>query len=127
MTEIRRAAVAGSWYPGSAPALAAAVDRCLAGAHPDVPGQVTALIAPHAGLMYSGPVAAYAYRLLRDRAFDVAVLVGPSHFVAFDGVAAVGEGAFDSPLGPAAIDDACAGDLARASTLVHDRPAGHRR
>ena len=67
---IRRAAVAGTWYPDSARVLAAAVDRHLAEADRtagDVPGDLVALIAPHAGLMYSGPVAAHAYRLLRDR------------------------------------------------------------
>ena len=56
---------------------------------------------PHAGLMYSGPVAAHAYRLLRDRRFDVAVLVGPSHFVGFDGVAVVPSGGFETPFGVA--------------------------
>src|SRR5262249_13953531 len=94
MAPIRRAAVAGSWYPGNADALAAAVDRCLARTSRDIAGDVVALIAPHAGLMYSGPVAAHAYRLLRDRRFDVVVLVGPSHFVAFDGVAVVAAGGF---------------------------------
>ena len=86
---IRRAAVAGSWYPASAEALAAAVDGYLAAANEGPPGlaSLTAIIAPHAGLMYSGPVAAYAYRQLRHRSVDVAVLVGPSHFVGFTGVA----------------------------------------
>ena len=62
---IRRASVAGAWYPGTAPALAADVDRHLAGATREVAGDLVALVAPHAGLMYSGPVAAHAYRLLR--------------------------------------------------------------
>lgn len=78
---VRAAAVAGSWYPETAPALTAAVDRHLAAAVVDVSGDLMALVAPHAGLRYSGPVAAHAYRLLRGRRFDVAVLVGPSHFV----------------------------------------------
>jgi AmmeMemoRadiSam system protein B len=65
---VRRAAVAGTWYPKAAPALEAAVDRHLAAAggrdaEPD--GELIGLIAPHAGLMYSGPIAAHAYRLLR--------------------------------------------------------------
>src|SRR5713226_7589483 len=99
---IRRAAVAGSWYPGSPQALAAAVDRYLADAQSlmdtprDVAGELVALVAPHAGLVYSGPVAAHAYRLLRDRRFDVAVLVGPSHFVGFDGVSIYPAGGFDT-------------------------------
>src|SRR5215212_7212347 len=100
---VRKAAVAGSWYPGSAAALAAAVDGYLTAAHCAVAGELTALIAPHAGLMYSGPVAAHAYRLLRQRTFDVAVLVGPSHFVGFEGVALYPSGGFETPFGVSAI------------------------
>src|SRR5436309_10748002 len=101
---IRRAAVAGSWYPGSKSALAAAVDAHLANADRDVAGELVALVAPHAGLMYSGPVAAHAYRLLRDRTFDVVVLVGPSHFAGFEGVSVVPSGGFETPLGISMID-----------------------
>src|SRR5258707_8412665 len=122
---IRHAAVAGRWYPGTAPALAAAVDQCLASASRDLPGDVVALVAPHAGLTYSGPVAAHAYRLLRDRALDVAVLVGPSHFVGFDGVAIVSSGGFATPLGVSPIDEACAQTLREASPIIREQPAAH--
>ena len=77
--------------------------------------------------MYSGPVAAHAYRLLRGRAFDVAVLVGPSHFVGFQGVALFPSGAFETPLGLTRIDSECAAAIAAASPLVHEHPAAHRR
>ena len=124
---IRRAAVAGSWYPGSAVALGAAVDGYLTRATRDVAGDLVALVAPHAGLMYSGPVAAHAYRLLRDRRFDVAVLVGPSHFVGFDGVAVYGSGGFETPFGVASIDDACAAALVAATPIVREHAAPHAR
>lgn len=127
---IRGAAVAGSWYPGSAAALAAAVDRLLAAASAKpLPAldALTALIAPHAGLMYSGPVAAHAYRLLRERPVEVAVLVGPSHFVPFDGVAIARGGGFDSPLGVAEIDEECAADIMAATPVVREHPAAHAR
>ena len=130
MTMIRKAAVAGAWYPGSAPALAAAIDRHLANADRaghDVAGDLVALIAPHAGLMYSGPVAAHAYRLLRDRAFDVAVLVGPSHFVGFNGVAVYASGGFETPYGVSAIDDGVAAALMSASSVVREHAAAHAR
>src|SRR5438270_826892 len=116
--KVRKAAVAGSWYPGSAPALAAAVDRHLAQVDRTMAGDLIALIAPHAGLMYSGPVAAHAYRLLRDRRFDVAVVVGPSHFVAFDGVSIVPAGGFETPLGVASIDVTCARGLMASTAAV---------
>jgi MEMO1 family protein len=127
---IRPAAVAGTWYPGDAPALAAAVDRHLAAADRtarDLPGDLVALIAPHAGLIYSGPVAAHAYRLLRGRVFDVAVLVGPSHFVGFEGVSIHPSGGFETPFGIADIDADLARAIAAASPVVHVHPAAHAR
>src|SRR5258708_15135412 len=76
--------------------------------------------------MFSGPIGAYAYKATAREDFDVAVLVGPSHFVAFDGVALWPDGAFDSPLGPARIDEAGARPLA-ASPIVQPLPSAHRR
>src|SRR5258708_12753301 len=125
MTTIRKAAVAGSWYPGTASALATAVDRPLAGATHDVAGGLVARVSPHAGLMYSGPVAAHAYHLLRGRTFDVAVLVGPSHFFDFEGVAMHPSGGFETPYGIMSIDDECASRLRGASTLIVDNEQAH--
>jgi len=90
-----------------------------------VAGDLMALVAPHAGLIYSGPVAAHAYRLLRDRRFDVVVLVGPSHFVGFDGVALHRAGGFDTPLGLASIDSDCAESIAAATAVVREHDAAH--
>ena len=124
---IRRAAVAGTWYPGDPRALASAVDSHLTTATRDVRGDLVALIAPHAGLMYSGPVAAHAYRLLRNRRFEVAVLVGPSHFVGFSGVSVQPSGGYETPLGVASIDEPCAEALLRATPIVHDHRPAHGR
>src|SRR5205809_1570302 len=129
MATIRPPAVAGTWYPGSAAPLAAAVDRHLEAADRGgaaVRGDLVALVAPHAGLMYSGPVAAHAYRLLHGRAFDVAVLVGPSHFVAFDGVS-VSTDDFETPLGAAVVDGECAAALVDAGRVVRTYPLAHAR
>ena len=103
---IRKAAVAGSWYPGGAAALAAEVDEYLeAAGEPSVQGRLVALISPHAGLRFSGPVAAHGYGLLRGRSPLTAVMVGPSHRAAFDGVAVHAHGAWETPLGRAPIDE----------------------
>ena len=78
--------------------------------------------------MFSGPVGAFSYKAAAAAGpFDTAVLVGPSHFVAFDGLAIYPSGAFDSPLGPARIDDALAAALLAASPIVQARPAVHAR
>jgi MEMO1 family protein len=123
---IRPAAVAGTWYPGSAGALTREVDTYVSAASDGPTGSIHAIVAPHAGLMFSGPVGAYAYKAAAASSFDVAVLVGPSHFVAFEGVALWPEGAFDSPLGPAPIDSAGARAIT-ASPVVHALPSAHRR
>jgi AmmeMemoRadiSam system protein B len=127
---VRKAAVAGTWYPGTSTPLASEVDGYLTAADlhgSDLAGDLVALIAPHAGLMYSGPVAAHAYRLLRNRQFDVAVLVGPSHFAGFDGVALYPSGGFDTPFGVAPIDTECASAIAAASEVVQVLTAPHAR
>jgi AmmeMemoRadiSam system protein B len=124
---LRKAAVAGSWYPADADALAREVDRYLDEADGTPSGQPLAIIAPHAGLMYSGPVAAYSYKLLAGREIDVAVLVGPSHYVGFDGVAIYDRGAFDTPFGPMPISAHCADAIALRSPMIRQHPMAHAR
>jgi hypothetical protein len=117
----RPEAVAGSWYPGRPAVLAAEIDRFLADVSDSPPaGSVVGLVAPHAGLMYSGPVAAWAYRAVSGGDYDVVVLVGPSHRVAFAGVALYPRGAFDTPLGPIPVADDVAADIMRATPVVHE-------
>jgi MEMO1 family protein len=123
---LRPAAVAGSWYPGTREALSRDVDEYLAKSADGPLREVRAIVAPHAGLMFSGPVGAWAYKAAAANQYDVAVLVGPSHFVAFEGVALYPEGGFDSPLGPLAIDPEGAAAIA-ASDIVQTLPAAHRR
>ena len=122
----RPAAVAGTWYPASAGALRREVDGYLEAASVEIAGEIRAIVAPHAGLMFSGPVGAYAYKVLATQRYDVAVLVGPSHFVGFEGVAIYPDGAFDTPLGPAAIDVATAARLGQSGPIVA-KPSVHGR
>jgi AmmeMemoRadiSam system protein B len=126
---IRPAAVAGTWYPGTAMALAAAVDNhlTLAGEAGGDLAELKALVVPHAGLKYSGPVAAHAYGLLRGRQVDVVFLVGPSHFVGFEGVAVYRGAGFDTPLGIVDVDADCAAALAAATPLVREHDVAHAR
>jgi len=123
---IRPAAVAGTWYPGSAGALTRDVDEYLSASPAGPSGEIHAILSPHAGLLFSGPVAAHAYRAAAAGHYDVAVLVGPSHHVAFDGVSIWPDGAFATPLGPAPID--CEGAAALAAfSVVRQVPAAHQR
>jgi MEMO1 family protein len=123
---VRPAAVAGTWYPGTPGALTKEVDGYLSAAAPGPGGRLRAIIAPHAGMMFSGPVAAYAYGASAAGDYDVAVLIGPSHFAAFEGAALWPDGAFESPLGAARIDSGAAHALAE-SPVVHPLLSAHRR
>jgi AmmeMemoRadiSam system protein B len=99
---VRPAAVAGSFYPAEPDGLRRTVAAHVAGAGPDPDGPAPkALIAPHAGYRYSGPIAASAYRTLAGARTSVrrVLLAGPAHFVPVDGVALSSADAFASPLG----------------------------
>jgi AmmeMemoRadiSam system protein B len=120
---IRRSAVAGSWYPGEAPRIVDEVEGHLAAVpRRPVPGRLVGLVSPHAGLRYSGPVAAHGYALLRGQRDLTVVLVGPSHRVAFPGVAATADGVFETPLGRVPVDAPLAADLCRLGVVDDPRP-----
>ncbi len=127
---LRRAAVAGSWYPGTASAIAKEVDLYLEAAGPaSARGRLVGLVSPHAGLRYSGPVAAHGYALMRTLAEGPglsAVLVGPSHRAAFEGVAAFARGAWETPLGRTPIDEELSRALLDAGPVVFEDPDVHR-
>ncbi len=123
---VRRAAVAGSWYPGEAATLIREVERHLSAAgSPVVPGRLLGLVSPHAGLKYSGPVAAHGYALLAGRGPLTVVLVGPSHYAAFDGVAVVAHGAFETPLGSIPIDEDLAAEIVDPGLKIVEEPSPH--
>ena len=110
MASIRNAAVAGMFYPGEAAALAAELDELLGGVETSAPrlGFPKALIVPHAGYIYSGPVAARAYDELAPARGVVrhVVMLGPVHRVPVRGLAVPTAEAFATPLGRVAIDRA---------------------
>jgi AmmeMemoRadiSam system protein B len=124
---IRRPAVAGSWYPRDPETLRREVTHYLCQASAAPAGQIIALIAPHAGLVYSGPVAAYAYKALEARAFPLVILLGPSHFAAFEGLAVHPAGAFDTPFGPMPVPDEAVDCITAATPLARVYAAAHAR
>ena len=125
---VRRASVAGTWYPDNPTRLVANLDGYLDRARVDEPaGRLRAIIVPHAGLMYSGPVAAFAYNVARRHEHSALVLVGPSHFVPFHGVSIWPEGVWESPLGAVAVDRKLAAALVSATSEIIELPVAHGR
>jgi len=115
MSEVRRPAVAGSFYPASKAKLAEAVQGYLAEASlaPETDPPPKALIVPHAGYVYSGAVAATAYAHLAGLRSIIkrVVLIGPAHYVPLRGLAASGARAFATPLGDVPADRAAVESL----------------
>jgi AmmeMemoRadiSam system protein B len=103
--QTRPPAVAGTFYPADPKLLRAQIDRYLA-AVPHTGPVPKALIAPHAGYAYSGPIAASAYGRVRDGRgrIERVVLLGPAHRVGVRGMATTTADSFDTPLGPLLVD-----------------------
>ena len=101
----RRPAVAGMFYPASPDELSEQIDTFLKNATPPaVPGQVLALVSPHAGYIYSGQVAAYSYKTVQGNAYDLVVVISPSHRAYFKGASVYPVGDYITPLGIAKVD-----------------------
>ncbi len=102
----RAPAVAGRFYPAGALELGRMVEALLEGATVDCQQAPKAVIAPHAGYVYSGPVAGSAFRSWSERgqAFDRIIVLGPSHRVEFEGIALPRATSFSTPLGKVPLD-----------------------
>ncbi|MDI6809786.1 MAG: AmmeMemoRadiSam system protein B [Candidatus Eisenbacteria bacterium] len=124
--EIREPSVAGSFYPGDKSSLSREVEKLLemAGKRA-LKGKILGVIVPHAGYVFSGLVAAHAYRQLEGLKFDVAVLIGPSHR-AYHPEASIYPGrAFKTPLGLVEVDADIARELASRDPLMRLTASGH--
>ncbi|MEQ9559649.1 MAG: AmmeMemoRadiSam system protein B [Rhodospirillales bacterium] len=117
MSTIRPTAVAGSFYPDRPQDLDALLARCWDDARITVGPVPKAVVAPHAGYVYSGAVAASAYARIKPAHGRIkrVILLGPCHRVAVNGLALSGADAFDTPLGPVEIDK-------EAAALISDLP-----
>lgn len=112
---IQKPVVAGSFYPAESILLAGQIDKYLKDAGAEaVPGDIIALISPHAGYIYSGPVAAFGYKAISGRRYDTVVIIGISHHVLFDGVAYLGKDFYRTPLGDVPVDLEFTRKLAKA-------------
>lgn len=113
MTTVREPAVAGQFYPGSAGELAATINACFDAAKAGEGPAPKALIVPHAGYIYSGPIAATAYARLRPhrKQYKRVILLGPCHRVAIRGLALSGADVFRTPLGDVPLDRDAIDDL----------------
>jgi len=127
--ETKEADLAGSWYPVSKAELENQLKGYLDAAKPEkVTGDILAIIVPHAGYQYSGPVAAYGYKAVMDKGIKgidkgkegirTVIILGFSHRKLFDGIAILDKGSWKTPLGDVKIDEALAKDILSKNQIV---------
>ena len=118
---VRRAQVAGSWYPGDKEHLAPFLDEMLAEAkppkQPKVDGKIMALISPHAGYRFSGKAAATGYALLRGQDIRRVIVLAISHHLPLRGASIADVTHFETPLGLIPLDSAAVARLRRSSVV----------
>jgi hypothetical protein len=103
--DTRPSPIAGQWYPGDAARLAQQVDTYMDAAKlPELEGNVVAVVAPHAGHIYSGPVAGYAFATLRGLAPQVVAVIAPMHYPYFEPLLSTSHAAYATPLGEIPVD-----------------------
>lgn len=121
---VKEPAVAGTFYPSEGNALREMVNGFLANAEKKaVDGQLVAMISPHAGYPFSGHVAAYTYKYLSGKDIDTVILVGLSHYNAFNGASVYAKGSMKTPLGNIKINERVAASLINEKAHVTFYPA----
>lgn len=123
--DVKSSDLAGSWYPASKLELEKQLKSYLDAAKPEkIDGRILAIIVPHAGYTYSGPVAAYGYKVMSDigqEKISTIIVLGFSHRKYFNGIAIMDKGSWRTPLGEIRIDGKIAKDImARDSRVKSD-------
>jgi len=124
---IRKAVVAGKFYPGQAEVLSRQIESFLQRTKIKKAEieRITGVIVPHAGYPFSGQVAAEAYRLIQGKDYETIVIIGTSHYYGFRGCSIYLKGGYETPLGIAKIDENLALELSNASGFKYI-PQAHR-
>jgi len=121
---IRRPAVAGSFYPSDPEKLKKVISGYISEAekgHVELKGRIYGIVSPHAGYVYSGPVAAYGFSHLKNSDMDGFIVIAPSHRGRFNGASVIPEGLFSTPLGDVEIDAELGGVLVQSEYFGYIR------
>jgi len=132
---VRKPAVAGQFYPRDSKELSALIDECYThrlgpGKEPPAPpgkAEIVAVVCPHAGYVYSGPVAAHSFLHVSSLPNpELIVVVAPNHYGVGSGVSTFAEGEWETPLGRMRVDSKASRDLADSAEIVTIDPDAHR-
>ena len=104
-SEVRPSPIAGMWYEGNPTQLTLEIEDFMAAAYvPEIDGEIIGLVAPHAGHLYSGSTAGYAYRTVLGKHFDIVAVISPLHKYFPAPILSSAHGYYETPLGKVAID-----------------------
>jgi len=129
---VRKPAVAGSFYPAKKDELLQMIENCFM--HPYGPGKkppvsngkrIIGMVCPHAGYMYSGPVAAQSYYEASSLKADLIVMIGPNHYGIGSGIATMKEGSWETPLGFVDVNTNAAERVVKLSGIVDYDDVAH--
>lgn len=124
--EIRKPAVCGIFYPGSAEELKEKINNLLNKVEKEeLKGELIGLIVPHAGYDYSGEIAAYAYKQLEGKKFDTVILIGESHYHRFPGASIGNYQSYQTPLGEVEVDNDLAINIIKYEEAIKFYPQVH--
>lgn len=127
MKNVREPAVAGTFYPSSPIQLKNELQLLLDVNKPDESyNNVFGIVSPHAGYIYSGRTAAFAYNAVKEKKIDTVVIISPSHREYFPGISIYNGDAYRTPLGDLPIDKKMCAELSRDSKFIFESVQGHR-
>jgi len=126
MNNIRKPAVAGMFYPGDRKTLETEVKDYINKAKPEeIAGRITGIVAPHAGYVFSGPVAGYAYKLITGKKYETVVVISPSHQDFFRGCSVFDGDGYETPIGIIKVDKETAKSIANKVENIYLSSKGH--
>jgi len=123
--EVRAPEVAGMFYPGNTSELSRMIHQYLSKAEVVVEGEIGGLVSPHAGYVYSGPVAAWSYKQVKGKSYEVVVVIAPSHFEYFDGASVYPGKFYETPFGKIPVNQELAEKLTQVAPGIHLSESGH--
>lgn len=120
---VKNADLSGSWYPADPATLSNQIKAYLNNANPpEINGDLIAIISPHAGIQYSGAVAAYGFKLAQGREINTVIVVGFSHRLDFDGIAIFAGDAVKTPLATLSTDKELSQKLIESNKKIFPKP-----
>lgn len=127
MSQVRKPAVAGYFYPADSSKLKDEIEVLLSISEKrEIHGKLFGIVAPHAGYIYSGKTAAYGFKLLNKDKIKTVIIISPSHREYFPGVSVYEGDAYQTPLGTVPVNKKIADSLTQESKIIFKGKEGHR-